>query len=165
MSITTRVSYRKHLPTAILTAVVSVFLLGGCALSGAAGGLVRDPDVTHLFESYKADPQQYRYYYSGWSNNPYAIVAIDRQYTLNDRLWTAFTPDGQTLKKLMNALYEDYNFMPSGAHLVDQNGRRIGLWYSCIRGAGVRVDPQTGIVDIITDKPYLSDDVSLFNRF
>ncbi len=165
MSITTRTAHRKRLAAAVLAAALSTWLLGGCALSGLGGGLVRSVDVTRMFQSCETDPGQYRYYHSGWSSNPYAIVAIDRRYTLNDRLWTAFTPDARTLKKLMNTLYEDYNLTPFGAYLVGPNGKRIGLWYSCIRGAAVRVDDQTGTVDIITDKPYLSDDAVFFDRF
>ncbi len=148
----------------LFAAVLSVFTLGACAVSGANGRLLRSPDVTQQFRTYSAVPA-YRYYHSGWSNNPYAIVAIDPQYTLRDRLWTLFTPDSATLKKLMDALYEDYNLSPYGAYIVDQQGKRIGLWYSAIQWAVIRVDEETRTIDIIPDTPYLRDESRFFSRF
>jgi len=148
----------------LCVAVLSIFALGSCAASGANGGLLRSPDVTHQFRTYGAVPA-YRYYHSGWSNNPYAIVAIDPQYTLKDRLWTPFTPDSATLKNLMDALYEDFNLSPYGAYIVDQQGKRIGLWYSAIQWAAIRVDEETHTIDIIPDTPYLRDDPRFFSRF
>ena len=159
-----RVCAQKFFLPLASAAVLSVLLLAACAASGANGGLVRSADVTQQFRSYEPAPQ-YRYYHSGWSNNPYAIVAIDARYSLRDRLWTAFTPDGDTLKKLLNALYEDYNLSPYGAYIVDARGNRIGLWYSAIRWAVVRVDEQARTVDIIPDTPYLRDESPFFSRF
>jgi len=154
----------KQLPAVAGAVVLSVFLIGACAVSGTTGGLRRSSDVTRQFQTYSA-VSAYHYYHSGWSNNPYAIVAIDPQYTLKDRLWTRFTPDSETLKKLMDALYEDYNLSPYGAYIVDHRGRRIGLWYSAIQWAAVRVDEEARTIDIVPDTPYLRDEGRFFSRF
>ena len=164
MSVRMHTTGLKLLPAVASAVVLSVFLLGSCAASGTNGGLNRSPDVTRQFQSYSAVPA-YHYYHSGWSNNPYAIVAIDSQYTLKDRLWTRFTPDSETLKKLMDALYEDYNLYPYGAYIVDHRGRRVGLWYSAIQWAVVRVDEEARTIDIIPDTPYLRDGQRFFGRF
>jgi len=164
MSTRTHATGQKRLPALICVVALSVFILASCAVSGTNGGLRRSSEVTRQFETYSPVPA-YHYYHSGWSNNPYAIVAIDPQYTLIDRLWTPFTPDGATLKNLMNALYEDYNLYPYGAYIVDQRGNRIGLWYSAIQWAAIRVNEETHTIDIIPDTPYLRDGGHFFGRF
>lgn len=140
-----------------------VLFLAACA-SGPHGGLQRSVEVTQRFQTYTA-VSDYRYYHSGWSNNPYVIVAINPEYTLKDRLWTPFTPSSKTLQELMNALYNYRNLAPYGAYIMDHRGQRVGFWYSAIQWATVKIDDQANTVDILPDTPYLRDERRFIGRF
>ena len=162
MLLTDHTTYRMPTLMAVCIFLLAGLFLGACA-SGPYGGLQRSTDVGQEFRTYTA-VSEYRYYHSGWSNNPYAIIAITPDYTLKDRLWTRFTPTGETLEKLMNALYDDHNLTPYGAYILDHRGNRIGIWYSAIQWAAVKVDDQTHTVDIIPDTPYLNDERRIIGR-
>lgn len=160
-----RQNHKRRPPASLLVFILlfSGALLGSCSSMGLNGRLQRSPEVTEAFKAHKPLPN-YRYYHIGWENNPYAIIAVDRSYTLAGRLWTEFTPDSQELRKLTSALYNNYDYYPYGAYILDPAGKRVGVWYSAIQWANVRVNDETRTVEILPDTPYLRDEKRTIGR-
>jgi hypothetical protein len=129
------------------------------ALVGCAGGLTPqrlDEDVRLAFVSH-APPGEYRYYFLGWENMPYAIIGLDPQYTLTNRFWRPVEEADRPMGRLIDALYEAPANGPKGAYIVDPEGRTVGLWYSSSRLASFRVDPDTFEVSAFYDEPWIND--------
>lgn len=138
------------LGVALIMSFSAVFL-AGCAM----GNIWRQQistDVDRSFETLQVNPE-YRYYYYGLENSPYAVVGIEKQYHINDPGWREVDPRSETFKKVVGLVryfpwYFSYTY---GSYIVDSEGRQIGVWYSSLM-AGFRVNPETGDV-IITPNP------------
>lgn len=155
---------RPVAPLLVFFLLFSGAVLSSCAAMGPSGKLQRSRGITQAFENNKI-LIGYRYYHSGWANNPYVIIGIDKSYSLSDRLWTEFTPSSQELNKLVAALYNNYDYAPYGAYILDHAGKRVGIWYSAILWAYVRVNDDTHTIEILPDTPYLRDDAHQLGRF
>lgn len=105
-------------------------LLFGCT-SGRYGRLDFDMSVNDTFESGRilAD---HTYYYSGPEAEPWAIMAIDDRYQLASGLWNKIDLTAEQLDRWMRRIDNRYRFKTfyRGAVIRDQEGERIGLWYS-----------------------------------
>jgi len=135
------------LPAACL---LMVSLLAGCASKqearGNNGTLKLSLEVSQIFETYQVLPE-YRYYYTGSVTKPNAIMGIDRNYTLDTRLWNEvvnLTPE--QLKKRVDLMN---GFRPPtrtfGAYILDGSGEQVGIWYSPYNDAPVAVQPDKRI--------------------
>ena len=74
---------------AFLAVIISLFLLVGCA-GGNFGKLTRDRDLDNMFLNYEVLPD-HRYYSTGGYDSPKAILAIHRDYELDNpgNLWVS----------------------------------------------------------------------------
>jgi len=130
----------------------------GC--SGANyGSLKNSRDVTQAFETYHVYAE-HRYYYLNQENNPYAVVALQKGYTISDNRWIEFDPQTDKLEKVVG-LVEGFpvNYSNAyGAYLQDSKGNQIGYWYSSLLIRSLKVDDETKKVSIYTDSPWLRDD-------
>lgn len=138
-------------------AVAAVFL-AACSLA-TTGGLHRSREATERFEAFAAQAN-YRYWYLNQENNPFGVVGLERGYRLDeDPMWHAVEADSDVFRKVV-ALVQAFpvpGSYASGFVITDPNGRQIGVWYSSI-GAGITVNPQTGIVSISTTLPWVFND-------
>ena len=115
--------------------ILMIGLLAGCAANqqarGNYGRLKPSSEVNQIFQKYQVLPQ-YRYYISGSETKPQAIIGIDRNYTLDTRLWQA-VPD-LTSEQLKEWVDQMLSFGPQlytfGAYILDPNGQKVGIWYS-----------------------------------
>ena len=79
--------------------LLAVLFCIGC--TGANHGrLKHSRDVTQAFETYHVYPE-HRNYYLNQENNPYAVVALQKGYTISDPQWREFDPGTDTLEKVV----------------------------------------------------------------
>ena len=119
----------------LLAAIVSFFLLAGCA-GGNYGKLDRDRDLDNMFLNYEVLPD-HNYYISGGYYAPKAILAIQKEYALDNpgNLWVAVpNVDYLQMRKWIDTIAPEQNYRWSGgyfaAYILDTNGNRVGVWYS-----------------------------------
>ena len=70
--------------TAVLVALFAATMITGCLES--YGRIKRSPELTQAFQSYTVEPD-YKYYYYGLTNHPYAIIGIDPAYHISSKVW------------------------------------------------------------------------------
>ena len=116
-------------------AIFALFLLVGCA-GGNYGTLDRDRDLDNMFLNYEVLPD-HRYYTTGGYDAPNAILAIHRDYELDNPgdLWVAVpNVDSTQMRKWIDFLAPEQEYRYSNAYfaayILDPNGKRVGAWYS-----------------------------------
>jgi len=119
----------------LLAAILTLFLLIGCAAGGNYGKLDRDRDLDNMFLNYEVLPD-HRYYTSGGYDAPDAILAIHRDYELDNsgNLWVTIpNVDYAQMRKWIDTIAPEENYRADGyfaAYILDPNGKRVGVWYS-----------------------------------
>jgi hypothetical protein len=119
----------------LLAAVLTLFLLIGCAAGGNYGKLDRNRDLDNMFLNYEVLPD-HRYYTSGGYDAPDAILAIHRDYELDNpgNLWVTIpNVDYTQMRKWIDTIAPEENYRAGGyfaAYILDPNGKRVGAWYS-----------------------------------
>jgi hypothetical protein len=152
----------KHKDDRILIAgflLIGLLLMSGCSAANI-GGLKHSQDVAQAFETYHVF-EEHRYYYLNQENNPFAVIALQNDYTFRGKnLWRQFDPHSDMLKKIVDLVegFPVYYGRTYGSYITDPQGRRIGYWYSSLRMAGVTVDTEARTVAIRTETPWLWDD-------
>ena len=146
--------------------LIAVFILICGDTEAKSGCLSRSREVTRAFETFQvfADHQ---YYYLNQENDPYAVVALQDGYTINDPMWRELNPNSETFKKVIGLVerFPLYSAFPAyGSYISDQQMHRIGYWYSSLRSVSIRVDNVGRKVSINTEKPWLRDDDERFMR-
>ena len=123
------------------------------------GGIKHSRDVTQAFETYHVYPQ-HRYYHLHLENSPYAVIALQNNYTISDHQWTEFDPQTDKLEKVVELVKGfPVNYSNAyGSYLNDPAGNQIGYWYSSLRMRTLKVDNESKKVSIYTDTPWLRDD-------
>ncbi len=112
-----------------------LFLLVACA-GGNYGTLKRDRDLDNMFSNYEVLPE-HRYYSTGGYDAPNAILAIHRDYELDNpgNLWIPVPNiDSGQIRKWVDTIAPDMNYRGSGAYfasyILDPDGKRVGVWYA-----------------------------------
>ena len=128
----------NNFPSGILfLAIAGLFLISGCAIDFSKyGEYQRRWEVTVMFGNGNLPPD-YTYYYANTSSHPKALIGIEPAYMLDNHLWTQVTSD--QLKQLMDNMWirEDYWAPFYGSHIVDPNGKIIGIYYSRWNGGPI----------------------------
>jgi len=141
-----------------LTVVTALaILISACSIANL-GWLRNSPEVGQAFETLHVS-SDYRYWYLYLENTPYAVLGLNREYRIEDILWTEVAPGSEVFQKVVGLVQ---NFpvpgsRTSGAYILDAKGDRIGVWYSSM-SAGISVDPSTRVVFITTGTPWMSGD-------
>jgi hypothetical protein len=129
-------------------------MLSGC--TGSYGRLNWDPQVTAAFQNHAVQPGLHYYYY-GAGNQTYAIAGISTDYTFKSRIWREVPQDNEEFKSLVSRAWENYFYMPydpQGAHILDPQGNRVGVWYSSLRFVTVKFTENNRII-LMPDTPFL----------
>jgi hypothetical protein len=115
----------------LLWVVIQITLIGCATVPDRASGIRSSQEATDIWHSYKVLPN-YKYYYSGGDARPNYIIGIDDRYHLTSKLWKPVDPTPAMLKNWFNYIQPRVGYDPSlfGADITDQNGKRVGLWYS-----------------------------------
>ena len=144
--------------------VILVFVLIYGSAAAEHGRLSRSQEVTRAFETYQVFAD-HRYYYLNQENDPYAVVALQSSYTINDPTWRELDPNSETFKKVIGLVegFRVYSIFPTyGSYISDHQMNRIGYWYSSLRAVSISVDNVRRKVSINTEKPWLQDDDERF---
>ena len=128
---------RRNSLFTLLASALMIFLLAGyAAASNIYGTLDRDRDLDNMFRSYEV-LQDYNYYTSGGYDTPNAILLIHKDYEMDNpgNLWVPIPyVDYEQMRKWVSVISSEQDFNRSGnyyaAYILDQNGQRVGVWYS-----------------------------------
>ena len=134
-----------------LTSVAVVIMLVGCA--GKYGSFKRDTEVKQAFETNQV-PADYKYYYYGYSTEPYVIFGIEAKYELNSNMWREVAPNTAEFKELARWIWEDYNYYKFGANIFDPAGKKVGVMYTSIYETSVKFGDDNRIA-VIPGTPFL----------
>jgi len=119
--------------------------LSGC--SSIHGRLEANSDVKDMFERYEVLPD-YHYFYTESSVWPRVVIGLHKDYTLQSDFWHTVNVTPEHLNRWVNIQgYSRQYFMAhNGSDILDQNGRKIGVWYA------LKSKRDWGVVKIIDDK-------------
>ena len=126
---------KRHGLSTLLAAILTLLFLVGCATGGNYGQLDRDRDLDNIFLNYEVLPD-HRYYTNGGYDAPDAILAIHRDYELdNSKTYWRVIPnvDHAQMRKWIDTIAPEQNYRAGGyfaAYIIDPNGKRAGAWYS-----------------------------------
>ncbi len=123
--------------------MLSVAILTG--FFSGYGRLTRSHEVTHAFETNRIFPE-HRYYIMGLGFAPVAIVGIDRNYKLQARFWRAVDLSQVEVKDLVERMINRDGYSPYGFFILDPNGKRVGVYYSSVYWAAVKIEDGGRIV-------------------
>jgi len=120
----------------LLTVIISLFVLVGCATGGNFGKTERNRDLDNMFLNYEVLPD-HRYYTTGGFDAPDAILAIHRDYELDNTKthWRVIpNVDYAQMRKWIDTIAPEQNYRYSNAYfaayILNPDGKRIGAWYS-----------------------------------
>jgi hypothetical protein len=114
--------------------VIGFIILFGRRVRAQYGSTRPNGKVTDRFESYDMKPDLV-YYYSGTETVPTAIIGVDRQLTLDSKLWKRvdITPEKlKTLVQNMKAQVSERDETLHGFDILDNRGMFIGEWFSVL---------------------------------
>ena len=143
--------FRVKMPFILRTTCIAlVFVFSGCAAN--YGSFKVDAEVAQTIRSGERQ-EGYQYYYSGRETMPYAIIGVDRQYTVSSPYWTAFSPPAQQLKLMSRNIFGKNRSQPYGAQILAPDGQVVGVWYAILIDRTVRVDTENRTVDVFFKNP------------
>ncbi len=120
--------------------VIGLAILGGLILffSGRLreryGSLRPSESVTRAYEQHELNPDS-TYYSSGPDVYPHAVIGIDRSLILDSDLWKQRNFDPETFRETIQNMQSralSTMQMLHGFEIVDQQGRRVGTWFSVL---------------------------------
>ena len=145
----------------LLTVIISLFVLAGCATGGNFGKTERNRDLDNMFLNYVVLPD-HRYYTTGGFDAPDAIMAIHRDYELDNTKthWRVIpNVDYAQMRKWIDTIAPEQNYRGTNsyfaAYILNPDGKRIGAWYSIDPHATVRFLEENKIV-VHTPTPELN---------
>lgn len=138
-------------------AAALAIMISACSIANL-GWLRNSQEVGQAFETLHVS-SDYRYWYLYLENNPYAVLGLNREYRIEDILWTEVEPSSEAFRKVVG-LVQGFPVPGSrtcGAYILDAKGEQIGVWYSSM-SAGISIDPDTKTVFITTGTPWMGGD-------
>ena len=159
MSILKRHQTNTHARYSGLILLIALTLMAaGCTKN--YGNFKKSAEVTLAFRQGDHQPE-YQYFYSGRDNMPYAIIGIDRNYTVPSRYWIPFEPESEMLRKMSDNMFGKHKYYPKGYHIFDPEGNMIGVWYSSVNSYSVSVDQPNRTVEVLFRNPENSRSLSV----
>ena len=128
---------RKSLSAILwMTGTAALLLCMGCAgtFFKNYGGITPDSDATKAFETYRINPN-YNYYTGGSFVYPNALMGLDKTYTLDSDLWKKIEPTPQEFREIVQNMQSKALSLRQYQHgfaILDDSGKRIGVWYSLL---------------------------------
>ena len=116
----------------IVSAVLAVIVLHWRFSGGSYGRLHPNGEVTNAYESFQTNPHR-NYYLSGPESYPHALMGIDRDWTLLSDLWKRIDFTSGRRKKLVRGMQtkaQENLVCLQGYDILDEQGRKIGDWFS-----------------------------------
>jgi hypothetical protein len=126
---------------------VILLILVSCA-AGSYGRLQWSDEALDIFES-ASILENHTYYFFGPEAEPDAIIALDNQYILAPSLWKEIDITSLTLNHWMERIDNRHRYVQEkyqGALMVDQQGNRLGIWYSHVDWTVIKQGEENEIV-------------------
>ncbi len=126
--------YGKIFLLMIACAAFASCAAGKTALTKNWGRIVPDSEVTKSFETYQVSPDS-NYYISGSDVYPNAILGLNKAYTLDSTLWKKVELTQANLQVMvtdMKSKARDIGQNQFGFVVLDNRGKKIGIWYSLL---------------------------------
>jgi hypothetical protein len=158
----------KKIPSkAMQRLIICLFLVGSISTANALefptlkslglpsfkyGRLKRDPDVNRTFIRFKILPN-HKYYITGRSNIPLAIIGIQYNYKLRPGLWQEIKLTKPLLRGWVSQMDNVYGYPPYGSVILDNNDNRIGIWYSSKQWTTVIIEESNEIAVLTPETP------------
>jgi len=131
----------------ILAVLSLLTLVSACTGIGAGvgataygnGALVASQDVSDEFGEYRIRPG-YNYYYSGSDAYPNAILGLDKNYVLTNKLWKRIDLTQAKLKDWVDSMQIkglESRQPLHGFYILDRQGQKVGIWYSVLEAAAM----------------------------
>jgi hypothetical protein len=70
-------------------------------------------------------------------------------------MWRKVEPNSEKFKKMTAWVWSAHDYYPRGADIVDPSGKKIGIWYSGVRWAAVKMKDDQGNIMIAPDTPWM----------
>ena len=140
-------------------AILGVCLLMAAMVSGCLGTYGKlhwDPQVTTAFKNQEVQVD-FNYYYYGVGNRTFAIAGISPDYVMESIMWREVQQDTEEFKSLVSRAWENSYYLPydpRGAHILNPEGKQVGIWYSSLRFVTVKFSENNRIV-LMPDTPFL----------
>ena len=133
------------MPAIILVFMVLIAFLG-CSASDY-GRLKSNKEVTQAFKTYQILPNHI-YYYRGAASQPTVVAGINENYSLNLKLWVEIDPKSQDFRTMIDRVSHQVGgaVRPWGFTILDAAGKNVGVWYSALGSATVKIDETGEIV-------------------
>jgi hypothetical protein len=131
-----------------------IAILSGCGSSNH-GRLQSSHEVTQAFQN-KQILSDHQYYFSGFQRIPYGIIGIGSKYRLRSSRWKPIELNPTLLNQLIYRMEHVYSLEPRGAWILDQDGNRVGIWYSSRYQTTVRIKKDNYVVVVTPEPPDLS---------
>ncbi len=135
---------------------IMAVIVAGCA-AGRYGRFQLDQGIGRDFREGIVHPG-YQYYYAGRDHLPYAILAVDKSYTLVSRVWVAFEPFPEQLEKMSAVLFAEDRYPARGERILSPDGALLGFWYAGVRDYSVRMDPEKRTIQVLFSNPELEEE-------
>ncbi len=116
--------------TMLLSGLFTLFILQ-TAIAGLWGGyaVIHEDTAVEKMVTQNRLPAGHHYYYTGRSNLPYAVIAIDTKYSLNSRFWNKIASTDQIIPKIKHLMPISGTDVTYGK-ILGPDGEQIGLWFS-----------------------------------
>jgi len=134
----------------LAVALIIGFIVLFISRSGENYGMLKPSEtVTASFESHRREPDL-DYWFSGPESHPLTIIGVEKRFRFDSaEQWVKVKPEGESLQRLIEGMQSkalQMNRNLRGFEMVDQQGERIGEWYSAV---GVQaVIKRTGIESV-----------------
>ena len=128
-------------------------VLSGCG-SSHYGRLQSSHEVTQVFRNNQI-LSDHQYFYSGFQRIPYGIIGIASRYKLRSSRWKPIELNPTLLNQLAYRMDHVYSIQPRGAWILDQDGNRIGIWYSARYQTKVLIEKDNNVVVVTPEPPDL----------
>lgn len=137
-----------------LLAFITLVMLGGCL--GTFGKLHWDSQVTSAFKAHDVQ-KDFNYYWYGVGNRTFAIAGISEDYHMESKMWREVQVNTQEFKDLISRAWYNDAYHPheaKGAHILNPEGKQVGIWYSSLRFVAVKFS-ENNRIHLMPDTPFL----------
>ena len=140
----------KKITFTIISIVLIFFLASLFSCGSKYGNLKKNTSLKETY-SKKSSLPNYNYYYAG-TGIPKAIIGIDKEYKLNDRLWFKIENKAEvynligTLDDNPGSGCGNYLYF---ADIMSSSGEKAGIWFSFFVDTMVEVDPVNKTVVVL----------------
>ena len=115
------------------------------------GSLQPNPEVTRAFQNSVVLPN-YTYYTDRQGEIPHAIIGIRKDSVLRERFWRKLVLTPPVLRGWVYQMDMIYGYPPSGYDILDDNGTKVGVWYSSKPWTTVLIE-NDGTISVLAPEP------------